>query len=140
MSSASPGPPKLDLPPPPSKKSQWLNLDAIAVVVFVAIGRDNHAEGLDLQGLGRTAAPFMIGAAVGWLISSAWKRPADLRTGLIVWASTLAVGMVLRRLVFDKGTAVAFVVVATVFLGVTFLGWRLVHRLVVSRLVRETPP
>jgi predicted nicotinamide N-methyase len=33
-------------------------------------------------------------------------------------------GMVLRNLVFDLGTAPAFVVVATLFLGATMLGWR----------------
>jgi hypothetical protein len=33
-------------------------------------------------------------------------------------------GMVLRNLVFDRGTAPAFVIVATAFLGATMLGWR----------------
>jgi hypothetical protein len=30
----------------------------------------------------------------------------------------------LRNLVFDRGTAPAFVIVATIFLGVTMFGWR----------------
>ena len=38
----------------------------------------------------------------------------------------LLLGMVLRRTAFDKGTAVSFIVVATVFLGLFLLGWRLV--------------
>jgi hypothetical protein len=33
-------------------------------------------------------------------------------------------GMLLRNLVFDRGTAPAFVIVATIFLGVTMFGWR----------------
>jgi hypothetical protein len=33
-------------------------------------------------------------------------------------------GMLLRNMVFNRGTAVAFVIVATVFLGITMFGWR----------------
>jgi Protein of unknown function (DUF3054) len=115
-------------------KPHWLALDVLAVIVFVTIGRDNHGEGIDASGLGRTAAPFLIGIAIGWLVSSAWKLPVDAKTGAIVWATSLVLGMALRRLVFDKGTAVAFVIVAAVFLGLSLNGWRLVHR-VVHRLV-----
>jgi len=32
--------------------------------------------------------------------------------------------MLLRNMVFNRGTAVAFVIVATVFLGITMFGWR----------------
>jgi hypothetical protein len=32
--------------------------------------------------------------------------------------------MVLRHFVFDRGTALPFVVVATLFLAATMLGWR----------------
>jgi hypothetical protein len=36
----------------------------------------------------------------------------------------------LRNMVFNRGTAAAFVIVATVFLGITMFGWRAVvaHR------------
>jgi uncharacterized membrane protein required for colicin V production len=33
--------------------------------------------------------------------------------------------MLLRNLLFDDGTATAFVIVATLFLGVFIVGWRL---------------
>ena len=33
-------------------------------------------------------------------------------------------GLLLRRTVWDRGTAVAFVIVATAFLGVVIVGWR----------------
>jgi hypothetical protein len=42
----------------------------------------------------------------------------------VVWGYTVVMGMVLRNLVFDRGTAVAFIIVATVFLGITMFGWR----------------
>jgi hypothetical protein len=44
--------------------------------------------------------------------------------------------MVLRRTVFDRGTAFSFIVVASVFTGVLLLGWRLVAR----RMNRRVTP
>jgi len=43
------------------------------------------------------------------------------------------VGMVLRRTVFDRGTAAAFVVVATLFVGLFLVGWRLIARQTIRR-------
>ena len=49
-----------------------------------------------------------------------------------VWLATVAIGMVLRH-VTDAGTAVSFIVVATVFLGAALLGWRAVAELITKR-------
>ena len=38
--------------------------------------------------------------------------------------------MLLRRTLWDRGTALAFVVVATAFLGAVIVGWRAVHGLI----------
>jgi hypothetical protein len=47
---------------------------------------------------------------------------------------TVAVGMLLRNLVFDRGTALPFIIVATCFTGALLVGWRLVaNRAVLSR-------
>jgi hypothetical protein len=108
-------------------------LDAAAVVVFVAVGRRNHDEGSALGGIVETAAPFLIGLAVAWLTTRAWKRPASLLTGLAVWPITVLVGMVVRRTVFDEGTATSFVIVATLFLGACFLGWRVARSATLTR-------
>jgi FtsH-binding integral membrane protein len=100
--------------------------DACCVAAFVVIGRASHTEGETLAGLARTAWPFLAGLAVGWLATRAWRRPtAVLRTGVGVWLSTVALGMVLR-VVSGQGTAAAFVVVALAFLGLFMLGWRVV--------------
>jgi Protein of unknown function (DUF3054) len=48
--------------------------------------------------------------------------------------TTVALGMVLRKFVFDDGTATAFVIVATVFTGAVLNGWRLAARSTISRL------
>ncbi|MGV9826017.1 MULTISPECIES: DUF3054 domain-containing protein [unclassified Gordonia (in: high G+C Gram-positive bacteria)] len=113
-------------------------LDAIAVTVFVLIGRSSHHEGFTPLGVVQTLWPFLVGAAAGWSIayvyshveSSEWFghhfRPERIvPAGLVVWVCTVAVGMILRFLL-HQGVAVSFVIVASVALGVFLLGWRAV--------------
>ena len=105
-------------------------LDGCCVLIFVVIGRASHTKGESLAGIASTSWPFLCGLAVGWAASRAWRRPLALRpTGLAVWLSTVALGMILR-VVAGQGTAVAFILVALVFLGLFLLGWRLLARLV----------
>jgi len=100
--------------------------DVVAVLVFVALGRRSHDEpGNAVVGALRVAAPFLIGLTVAWLVARAWRRPTALVTGLTIWPITVALGMVLRRTVFDRGTAASFIVVATIATGVLLIGWRL---------------
>ena len=116
-----------------------LLVDALCVVVFVVLGRRNHDEGEAAAGVVRTAAPFLLALAGGWALGARRRRPpAGLSFGLGVWACTLVLGMVLRRAVFDRGTATAFVIVATVFLGLSIVGWRLVAARVVPWGRRRT--
>ena len=112
--------------------------DTVVVVAFVAIGRRNHDEGEALAGVAETAAPFLIALAGAWLLykvsgDRVWDRPTDVATGLAVWPFTVVVGMLLRRFVFNEGTAPSFVVVATVFLGVFLVGWRAVAGVLAGR-------
>ncbi|MDR6690892.1 hypothetical protein J2X55_001791 [Microbacterium sp. 1154] len=109
-----------------------LIIDVVLVVVFAAIGRATHdGDVLGPFGLGlaTTAWPFVVALLVGWLATRAWRRPvAVVKTGLPVWAITVAVGMVLRAL-SGQGVAVAFVIVATITLALLLLGWRGISRL-----------
>ncbi|MEZ5217316.1 MAG: DUF3054 domain-containing protein [Ilumatobacteraceae bacterium] len=102
--------------------------DALAIVVFVVLGRRSHDEGSAIGGVISTAAPFLIAAVVTWVAARLpWKDPLDPWTaGVPVWIGTVALGMVLRNLVFGDGTALSFVIVATTFLGAFLVGWRLV--------------
>lgn len=101
-------------------------IDVIAVLLFVAIGRRSHDEaGSVISGVIAVAAPLLIGLVVGWLIAKAWKAPGTIQTGAIVWVTTVVVGMALRRLVFDRGIATAFIIVTTVVMCLFLLGWRL---------------
>lgn len=105
-------------------------LDAVLVVVFAALGRRSHAEGVDLAGIARTATPFCCGAAAGWLLASValQQGPRTLAFGAVVVACTVVVGMLLRRLAAE-GTAPSFIVVASVVLTAFLLGWRLLAAL-----------
>jgi Protein of unknown function (DUF3054) len=101
-------------------------VDVVCVIVFCAIGRRSHAEGLTVAGVAETAWPFLAGTTLGWLAARAWRRPTEpAPTGLVVWAGTVIVGMLLRKAT-SQGTAVSFVVVASVATAILLLGWRLV--------------
>ncbi len=102
--------------------------DVVAIIAFVIIGRRNHDEGEAVSSILRVAAPFLIGLAVGWLIARAWKSPTSTTTGMVIWPTTIVVGMLLRRFAFDDGTALAFIIVATAFTGVLLVGWRALYR------------
>ena len=103
-------------------------LDVCCVLVFVVIGRASHTKGESLAGIASTSWPFLCGLAAGWVASRAWRRPLALRpAGLAVWLCTVTLGMILR-VVSGQGTAVAFIIVALVFLGLFLLGWRLLAR------------
>jgi Protein of unknown function (DUF3054) len=111
-------------------------VDAVLVLVFVALGRTSHEEGNIVSGTLSVAAPFLIALALGWALARAWKQPLAVRTGVVVWVTTVVAGMVLRHTVFDRGTALAFIVVATLFTGLFLVGWRAIAgRVVASRLV-----
>lgn len=98
--------------------------DIVCVLVFTALGRRSHAEGVTVAGVAETAWPFLAGTLIGWLLSRGWRRPGSLTpTGLTVWVCTVVVGMVLRRLT-GAGTAWSFVLVATLVTGILLLGWR----------------
>jgi len=103
-------------------------LDCCCVLLFVVIGRASHTKGESLAGVASTAWPFLAGLAGGWLVTAglagrAWRPYLLWPAGVGAWLGTVALGMVLR-VVSGQGTAIAFIVVALVFLGLFLLGWR----------------
>ena len=115
-------------------------LDVILVILFAASGRATHdGDVLGEAGLGlaTTAWPFVVALVIGWVVARGWRRPAaPLRTGIVVWLVTVAGGMLLRW-VSAQGTALPFIIVATVTLLVFLVGWRLIWQLVLR--VRRSP-
>ncbi|AGP66221.1 hypothetical protein OEM_46860 [Mycobacterium intracellulare subsp. yongonense 05-1390] len=108
-------------------------MDVVGVLVFCALGRRSHDEGLNLTGIATTAWPFLTGTAVGWLAARGWRRPTVVApTGVVVWLSTVVVGMVLRKAT-SAGVAASFVVVATAVTALLLLGWRVAVGLTLRR-------
>jgi hypothetical protein len=84
--------------------------DALLVGLFAGLGRSEHARAA--------------GLAIMWIAATVWKRPfAVARSGIPIWVGTVAIGMLLRALT-GAGTALPFVIVATITLGAFLLGWR----------------
>ena len=110
-----------------------LLIDVLAVLIFVIVGRDNHGEENTVLGILDTAAPFLIALAIAWLVLRLLKIRRRLTMALVVWAITVGGGLTLRNVAFGDGTALSFIVVTTITLGVLMVGLRLV----VGRLLKK---
>lgn len=104
-------------------------IDLAIIVGFVVAGRDEHDSGVDGASFVEVAAPFVVAAVLGWVVIGITRAdPLTPSAGARIWAVTLVLGMVLRRVFTDGGTAIAFVGVAAAFLGLGLMGWRAVWR------------
>ncbi|TAJ48761.1 MAG: DUF3054 domain-containing protein [Herbiconiux sp.] len=114
-------------------------IDAALIVLFVAIGRRSHDEDSALVGFLTTAWPFLAGAAIGWLAARAWRRPlAVWPTGVVVWAVSVVLGMLLRA-VSGQGVQPSFVIVTALVLAAFLVGWRALSLLVARTRSRRHP-
>ena len=115
------------------QRPAWLAVDVLGVLVFCAVGRRSHDEGLSATGVAATAWPFLTGTVIGWLASRGWRQPtAVVPTGVVVWLSTVVIGMLLRK-VTSAGVAASFVVVAATVTALLLLGWRVAVGLTLRR-------
>lgn len=102
--------------------------DVLAVLVFAAVGRTSHAEVAAAVGVLTTAAPFLLGLLVGWLVVRAWRDPSRLPVGVVVWAGTVVVGLA-TRVAFTHRLPLPFALVAAASLALLLLGWRVGARI-----------
>ena len=104
--------------------SPWRSLpfDLAAIAIFATVGRSSHAEGVSFLGVLLTAWPFFTGCLVGTVVARL-GRASYWISGLVIWLSTVTLGMILRVLT-GPGTQLSFTIVATITLGVFLLGWR----------------
>lgn len=112
--------------------------DAVAVVVFAAVGRVSHAEADDLVGLLGTVAPFAVGLVAAWASPRVRVDPSGLRAGAVVLAGTAVLGMLLRA-AFTGRLPLSFAVVTVISLAVLLLGWRLLSLAVARRSHQRVP-
>ncbi len=111
----------------------WV-LDVVVVLLFVVIGREDHGFVSDFSDYLRVASPFLIGLGLTIFAVRAWRKPLDWRTGTALALGTLLLGMLVRRFVFDSGTARAFIIVSAAFFIAGMVGWRLVAASVLKLL------
>lgn len=94
----------------------WLLVDLVLVGVFAVVGRLSHYGSLTLAGWWETAWPFLAGALLAWGLLRLLHRPGgDVTSGLVVWIVAVVGGMLLRQ-ASGQGTALPFVIVATIAL------------------------
>ena len=98
--------------------------DALCVLLLVVIGTRNHDTDTGIIGILFVAAPFWIAMSLAHLAPLLQRKNRKEQNAYVVWGYTVVMGMVLRNMVFDRGTATAFIIVATIFLGITMFGWR----------------
>lgn len=100
-----------------------LAFDVLCVMALVIIGTRNHDTDTGLSGVLFVAAPFLIAVTGVHIVLNIMKRNELVAA---IWVATVIGGMLLRNLAFNRGTATAFVIVASIFLGATMWGWRAV--------------
>jgi len=94
------------------KKAFGFTFDALCVLAFVVLGTRNHDTDTGVSGVLYVAVPFWIAMVLGWFVSHARRNPYAISVGTQTWIVTLVIGMMLRNLVFDRGTATSFMLVA----------------------------
>ena len=106
----------------------WLLIDLLLVGVFAVVGRLSHYGTLTVGGWWTTAWPFLAGCLLAWAALAVTRRPPGaVGSGVVVWLGSLVGGMVLRQ-ASGQGTATAFVVVATLVLGLLLVLPRVLSR------------
>lgn len=103
-------------------------IDLLVVLIFAAAGRSSHDLSGDVLGVLDTAWPFLVGLVVGWVAVLRQPRHVWWLDGIVIAASTLVIGMLLRLATGD-GTALPFVAVATGVLVGGLVGWRALEAL-----------
>lgn len=100
--------------------------DAIAIVLFAAIGQLSHHGGVSAAGFARDALPVLAGWFGAAAVFGAY-RTSDRRAFLLTWVAGVTAGVAMRALLLGRtidGHQIAFLVVALVFTLLLVLGCR----------------
>jgi hypothetical protein len=121
--------------------------DALAFMLFAAIGRASHSEAAGLDALlqvAETAAPFAIGwfavaPFAGAFEAAVTARPRGMlaRTAL-AWLIAWPIGLVLRALMRHTGIPATFAVITLLTNLCILLGWRGIFAWLAARGGRRT--
>lgn len=105
-----------------------LAFDAVSVLALVVVGTRNHDTDTGVAAVLGVGVPFWIALGAASFLPVVGRDPRSNRAATTVWLGTVTLGMVLRNVVFDRGTATPFVIVAALFLFAAMFGWRAVAR------------
>jgi hypothetical protein len=111
----------------------WLLVDLVLVGCFAVAGRMSHYDEVTLLGWLDTAWPFLVSAVITWAVLWRRRRPVgNVGSGVVMWLGVLVGGLAMRYAT-GAGTALPFVVVATLVLLLVLVGPRLVVALLRRR-------
>jgi Protein of unknown function (DUF3054) len=99
--------------------------DAVCIVVFIALGRDQHHLGGGVSWFLTVLWPLATGWIVGSLATRLYTRPERGWARLLgTLAIAVVIGGLLRGAFTGRPTFSTFTIVETVFLGATTFAWR----------------
>jgi hypothetical protein len=114
---------------------RWVASDALAIVVFAAVGQLSHHGGVSLAGFARDALPLLASWFVAAWAFGAYRRP-ELSTFLRTWLVGVTVGVAVRAAILGRaigGRELAFLVTSLVFVLLFVLAFRAVGRVALRR-------
>ena len=103
--------------------------DAACLAVFVLLGRESHDLSSGITWYLTVLWPFLLGwfaAAAAVRLYTSW--PNRWMAVAATWVAGTAIALVLRSLITQRATPLAFIIVAYAFIGLTVFGWRLAVR------------
>lgn len=113
-------------------------IDIALVAGFAALGMSSHQEEITGNELFRVAAPFAIACLFASIMTGFWHSWQRMwPAGLVVWLSTVFIGVALRVLIFSDGSHWSFVTVSLIVLGILLLGRRAISQLITVALIRS---
>jgi biotin transporter BioY len=116
--------------------SVW-SIDMIAIIVFAALGRQNHNESNPPLEILITAAPFMIGWSwVAWLSGALTRQPIKrwLWLTFVTNVAAVAVGLGVRSIWLSRPIPLSFAVVTFLVITALLLVVRLAQ---IPRIAKE---
>lgn len=108
-------------------------LDFLAIAVFALLARMAHQSDdmpFTFAGWASTVWPFAVGVVLGWIVVT---LAGKTKGGVLVWLTTVVVGLVIWGIRNQQLPHWSFVIVASVMSALLMLGWRGVARLVGSK-------
>ena len=104
-------------------------VDALCLAVFVVLGRESHDIASGISWYITVLWPFLLGwfvAALAIRVYATWPERWSLLAA--TWVGGIAIALVLRAVVTQRDTPIAFIIVAYAFIGLVTFGWRLALR------------